>query len=562
MSDNISLPTLSYSYDKNIISTQKVVRNKLKKDIKILKNRILFNDKKKLKLNKFHHESLITFFNNRNSQTLKSYTNQTSNTVFPSSHKINSTIYLFNSSNKGCSTDRTLSLGSNNNSIQNYNNKKYHSNSHYKDNKTRNKIKLLFLLNPKKTRAESIEELKDKTKQIFYEKYCNKIQENLYKTITEEKKIANELMDLEIYNFKRMIKLIETYIYSTDKYLIYLFNEIKKESDINRDLSEKKKEILYETYLLRFRFERLQKLDEKCIDNKFFLLCVKNRTNILEKFSEEDQKDYKNDCDSLQLIKNYNKIHRQLGKKKTISVKGNVKRYSILEEKISSGVEVIRDPQPIFSDPEIFTKELDTITNEIQNSIITYNYKNNIVLNLREDYKEKLKEIENEETTNKYFEEEIKLAEKKLEELKLRNRYLKNYVNNIPKCTNDSLESLVDKKIKEIHNNINQKETFIKKKNNRFNDNITTITRLLDIENKVNFLIDFKREQEENNTEAYFLLKKTIEINNKIKDYHLAKLKKLKEIKLKEKKIFDKNNKIIFKPIKKVVEKYIFKKKI
>ncbi len=562
MSDNISLPTLSYSYDKNIISTQKVVRNKLKKDIKILKNRILFNDKKKLKLNKFHHESLITFFNNRNSQTLKSYTNQTSNTVFPSSHKINSTIYLFNNSNKGCSTDRTLSLGSNNNSIQNYNNKKYHSNSHYKDNKTRNKIKLLFLLNPKKTRAESIEELKDKTKQIFYEKYCNKIQENLYKTITEEKKIANELMDLEIYNFKRMIKLIETYIYSTDKYLIYLFNEIKKESDINRDLSEKKKEILYETYLLRFRFERLQKLYEKCIDNKFFLLCVKNRTNILEKFSEEDQKDYKNDCDSLQLIKNYNKIHRQLGKKKTISVKGNVKRYSILEEKISSGVEVIRDPQPIFSDPEIFTKELDTITNEIQNSIITYNYKNNIVLNLREDYKEKLKEIENEETTNKYFEEEIKLAEKKLEELKLRNRYLKNYVNNIPKCTNDNLESLVDKKIKEIHNNINQKETFIKKKNNRFNDNITTITRLLDIENKVNFLIDFKREQEENNTEAYFLLKKTIEINNKIKDYHLAKLKKLNEIKLKEKKIFDKNNKIIFKPIKKVVEKYIFKKKI
>ena len=560
MSDNISLPTLSYSYDKNIISTQKVVRNKLKKDIKILKNRILFNDKKKLKLNKFHHESLITFFNNRNSQTLKSYTNQTSNTVFPSSHKINSTIYLFNSSNKGCSTDRTLSLGSNNNSIQNYNNKKYHSNSHYKDNKTRNKIKLLFLLNPKKTRAESIEELKDKTKQIFYEKYCNKIQENLYKTITEEKKIANELMDLEIYNFKRMIKLIETYIYSTDKYLIYLFNEIKKESDINRDLSEKKKEILYETYLLRFRFERLQKLYEKCIDNKFFLLCVKNRTNILEKFSEEDQKDYKNDCDSLQLIKNYNKIHRQLGKKKTISVKGNVKRYSILEEKISSGVEVIRDPQPIFSDPEIFTKELDTITNEIQNSIITYNYKNNIVLNLREDYKEKLKEIENEETTNKYFEEEIKLAEKKLEELKLRNRYLKNYVNNIPKCTNDSLESLVDKKIKEIHNNINQKETFIKKKNNRFNDNITTITRLLDIENKVNFLIDFKREQEENNTEAYFLLKKTIEINNKIKDYHLAKLKKLNEIKQKEKKIIDKNNKIIFKPIKKVVEKYFFKK--
>jgi hypothetical protein len=318
MSDNISLPTLSFSYDKNMISNQKVLTKKLKKDIKIIKHQILLNDKKKINLNKLHHESFKTFYNNRNSQTIKSYlTNQTSNNILSSNYKINSTIYLFNSLNKGNSTDRTLSFASNNNSIQKYN-KTFHSNSHYKGNKTRNKIKLLFILNPKKTRAESIEELKDKTKQMFYEKYCNKIQENLYKTITEEKKIAHELIDYEIYKFKKMNSLIESYIYNTDKYLIYLHEKIKKESNINLLLSEKKKEILYETYLLRFRFERLQKLYEKCIENKFFLLCVKNNTNNLEKFSEEDQNDYKKDCDSLKLIKNYNKIHRQLAKKKTL----------------------------------------------------------------------------------------------------------------------------------------------------------------------------------------------------------------------------------------------------
>ena len=48
---NISLPTLSFSYDKNTLSTQKVVRNKLKKDIKILKHQILLNDKNKIKFN-------------------------------------------------------------------------------------------------------------------------------------------------------------------------------------------------------------------------------------------------------------------------------------------------------------------------------------------------------------------------------------------------------------------------------------------------------------------------------------------------------------------------------
>ena len=560
MSDNISLPTLSFSYDKNMISNQKVLTKKLKKDIKIIKHQILLNDKKKINLNKLHHESFKTFYNNRNSQTIKSYlTNQTSNNILSSNYKINSTIYLFNSLNKGNSTDRTLSFASNNNSIQKYN-KTFHSNSHYKGNKTRNKIKLLFILNPKKTRAESIEELKDKTKQMFYEKYCNKIQENLFKTITEEKKIAHELIDYEIYKFKKMNSLIESYIYNTDKYLIYLQEKIKKESNINLLLSEKKKEILYETYLLRFRFERLQKLYEKCIENKFFLLCVKNNTNNLEKFSEEDQNDYKKDCDSLKLIKNYNKIHRQLAKKKTLSVKGNVKRYSILEENIYNGIEIIRNPKPIFSNPELFKNKLDTITHEIQNSIINYNEKNNILLNLRENFINKLKEIEKEEISSKYFEEEIQLAEKKLFELKIRNDYLKNYLKNIPKYTNNNLDSLLYKKIKEIHNKINKREKFINNKINELNENESTISRLLDIENKINFLIDFKRKQEENNHENYILLKKTIEINNKIKDYHLAKLKKLNEIKQKEKKIIDKNNKIIFKPIKKVVEKYFFKK--
>ena len=136
MSDNISLPTLSFSYDKNMISNQKVLTKKLKKDIKIIKHQILLNDKKKINLNKLHHESFKTFYNNRNSQTIKSYlTNQTSNNILSSNYKINSTIYLFNSLNKGNSTDRTLSFASNNNSIQKYN-KTFHSNSHYKGNKT------------------------------------------------------------------------------------------------------------------------------------------------------------------------------------------------------------------------------------------------------------------------------------------------------------------------------------------------------------------------------------------------------------------------------------------
>ena len=59
-----------------------------------------------------------------------------------------------------------------------------------------------------------------------------------------------------------------------------------------------------------------------------------------------------------------------MAKKKTISVKSGVKRYSILEENVSSGIKVIREPKHIFSCPEDFKKKLDVISNKIQESII------------------------------------------------------------------------------------------------------------------------------------------------------------------------------------------------
>ena len=64
-----------------------------------------------------------------------------------------------------------------------------------------------------------------------YRVYINRVP-NLF--ISRDKTNYNPHLYKEKSNsHKRMIKLIETYIYSTDKYLIYLFNEIKKESDIN-----------------------------------------------------------------------------------------------------------------------------------------------------------------------------------------------------------------------------------------------------------------------------------------------------------------------------------------
>ena len=227
---------------------------------------------------------------------------------------------------------------------------------------------------------------------------------------------------------------------------------------------------------------------------------------------------------------------------------------------MGSGIRIIREPKPIFINPEDFKKKLDVISLKIQKSIIEYNEKNNELLNLREIFNAKKEEIIKEDELNNFFEEEISIAKAKLNEVKLRNDYLKNYLTIIPKNTKINTIKLVDMKIKELHKEISKRERFKQIQSFKVNEAETTLTRLLDIENMINYLIQFEKQQEDNNNENLNVVKKMIELNNRIKSNNLAKLKRLKAIKEKEEKINEKNKKIIFKPIKKVAEKINFKK--
>ena len=227
---------------------------------------------------------------------------------------------------------------------------------------------------------------------------------------------------------------------------------------------------------------------------------------------------------------------------------------------MGSGIRIIREPKPIFINPEDFKKKLDVISLKIQKSIIEYNEKNNELLNLREIFNAKKEEIIKEDELNNFFEEEISIAKAKLNEVKLRNDYLKNYLTIIPKNTKINTIKLVDMKIKELHKEISKRERFKQIQSFKVNEAETTLTRLLDIENIINYLIQFEKQQEDNNNENLNVVKKMIELNNRIKSNNLAKLKRLKAIKEKEEKINEKNKKIIFKPIKKVAEKINFKK--
>ena len=84
-----------------------------------------------------------------------------------------------------------------------------------------------------------------------------------------------------------MINLIKLYIEAEKNNLQYLYKKIEIEKEKREDLFAKRNEVLHETYLLRHRFGRLQRRFEFCLNNKFFLLCVKNKTSLFEKFQKK-----------------------------------------------------------------------------------------------------------------------------------------------------------------------------------------------------------------------------------------------------------------------------------
>ena len=128
---------------------------------------------------------------------------------------------------------------------------------------------------------------KKKTKKIYLSNIIYSLQENEYKNLQEERKIAVDLMNLEILNYEKMINLIKLYIEAEKNNLQYLYKKIEIEKEKREDLFAKKNEVLHETYLLRHRFGRLQRRFEFCLNNKFFLLCVKNKTSLFEKFQKK-----------------------------------------------------------------------------------------------------------------------------------------------------------------------------------------------------------------------------------------------------------------------------------
>ncbi len=554
----------SNSKDKTDISIQFNSTKNLMKDFNKFRKKIHLYNAINQNLNSFHKNSIRTLVHKRfidnnyypneerekdGNLTLPNFNNNY-NTINNNTNRKKNKISLSKSPfNKTISNNSFITLPSFNFSKSRNKNNELAKLSDYKFEKTVKFIQKSF-------EHERKGKISNKTKEIFLLKYFKKIQEKELLNLNYNLNTKNELFDVEINSLEKKLNLLKSFINEENKYLEDLKIKYKKEKEYNQVLINKKMDSFKETFLLRFRLNKIERKFSKYLNNKFFLLCVKNLTNQLENFEEEDKKDYLLDLDSLEKISDFSYLENQFEILKE-------EDYSEEEiEKVVFGRKLFKEQKNIFSSTEEFNLKLNQIESKIQSNLIVFNQQEKDLNKIRNEYYEKLDLIENDIQVNNFFENEIEKNLNKLKEVKFRNNYLQNYLKNIKdKIEKNSSEKneckIVENKIYEIFKEINERHKI--KIKLKFNEKITILTYLKYIENILNKLIKKINEYKNKNNEIYLFIVNKFDKIKRIKTFELFKEKMEKENEKEMEKIIDKSKKLIIKPFKKVQPKYNIK---
>ena len=456
-------------------------------------------------------------------------------------------------------------------------------------------------------KKEFLCEFYKKTKDINYLKFIlMKNKKDI--EIEEERRASNiERIDQVLFTINNLQNLFNKYHNSKSEYLSYLKKEISNETEKNEVLKEEKITLTKEIYTIRHKTLRLENRFKNYLDDKFFLLSVKNHSFKLEKFDPEDRDDYNKDLKKLEIlnfmlkitskefseseidtdkikankllkkhelfynmnininipspkrmtIRNQRQSTMRKSSKKMVNINnlGYSPLFSVSKKRIlSSNFEA----KPIYDDVYYFNKDLQETTRKIQNSLDEYNKitkeLNQIKQNLFKTKKE-MKEIREYEL---HLNNEIILLKKKLENLKRLNNALYNYKKYLQNIFILNLnQGKIFSKINLIENNIkNSKDNdlldFIIFEFNEYNTYINTgLDKLKLIERVFEYLIAFKAKQKDDQNEKYYDIQKKIDESNR------KRLCQFKQDLIKNKfnsliqKVIDKNKKLIFLPRKK-----------
>ena len=467
--------------------------------------------------------------------------------------------------------------------------------------------KFVSSLNPLYSRLkdELLSEFSKKTKDINYLKFIL-LQNKKDIEIEEERRISRmERINQILFNIEQNKTLFEKFFNSKNDYLNYLQKEISKETEKNEVLKEEKLNLTKEIYLIRHKTLRLENRFKNYLDDKFFLLSVKNHSFKLDKFDPEDIKDYKKDLQKLEVLnfmlkitsqefydselekeklkenklprkseiininnnKTFNRtnsirpFHRQNTRTKKITNVNNTgynPLFSVSKKNIMNRKFVAK---PIYVDVYYFNKDLEETTQKIQDSLDEYN---NIIKDLAIEQQNLIK-AKKETTDIKDYEihlkNEIILFKRNLENIKQKNIGLINYKNYLENIFILNLnKGKIVEKLDIIMNTIKKSGdknllNFISNETNDYHVNVnTSLYKLKFIERVFEYLTTFKMKQINEKNEDYFEIQREIDENNR------KRLSQRKQEFIQGKfnllinKVLSKNKKLIILPRKKVKE--------
>jgi len=421
-------------------------------------------------------------------------------------------------------------------------------------------------------------------------KAINKIKENM--------SYNNTKTECTEFNNKKNNILLEVYNNDLNQYYFHLE---KQGNDLSiKDLNLRNKKIMiYKDILnLKIKINKILVTFETYLDAKFFLLCVKEGTLDFKKFSKKNQIDIisdlykwilnknkvnyefrhdiifdekniqlsmhnfykylvkiiqniKSDFDANKKTMFLNYILISLDKKSFFNIYNNIKDHI----KISGPMK----GNNIFSNPE-----------ELDNKIINFSYKNQLLLEsynklslqlliLRKEMQKEKQRIEKDFIYINTNKEKLDNLEEKLDIIKtIYENSLNDYNNNKDYQKKENYKHL-DKKINLIIDNIlkynsEKIKNLIKqnKEKNKDDHKMTLLEKIAFVQNVMLYLLNYVNEKKLKSPDNY---NKAIKDINKIiilNRFRNREEEKQKLYDLKIKKIFEKNNKILFLPHKKI----------
>lgn len=404
-------------------------------------------------------------------------------------------------------------------------------------------------------RIESLSQFKDSISKERINIIINKLSSDtlLKQSLTQDN--ISESIDMQISSHRQTKDLFNVFLSTLKNYDWYMRKEKEKEFQINSDLRERVNDLKVEISRLEMRKNKLMQKMDILFKMKFFLLCVKNRSENLDDFNPKSFNEHKKDRDRKKLIDNeYRRIDTAKLNKKNSS---NNRRDSSPQINNRLEKEIVnhspKENKPIFDTEEDFLFVFDDIGNHFRHLLKKQN-------EMKEECdlaKAELNEIDIQNNVNQIeisiFNKKISVEEVKLNKIKERNSELEALKVSMLKVYSKTLKMVQDKIIK-MYKEVNAE--FPLKLAARFKDKSIWFSDLESIEHCINYLITRRDIFKAKNKQAYSAFK--VILDERTLDRLIALKKRTQEEKILErmKRVYARKNKVLVLANRKVGEKY------